>query len=96
MYTLRYSKNAIKELSKLDKGTQKIILNWIEKNLVNCENPREKGKGLTANRNGEWRYRVGDYRIICDIRDSEFIILTLSIGHRREIYKKPKSKGMSL
>ena len=87
MFTLRYSNRAAKQLSKLDKGTQKLILTWIANNLENCENPRIKGKGLTSNRSGEWRYRVGDYRIICDIRDSELIILALSIGHRKNIYE---------
>lgn len=86
MYTLRYSDRAIKQLTKLDIGVQRLILTWIASNLENCENPRIKGKGLTANRSGEWRYRVGDYRIICDIRDDELIILALSIGHRKNIY----------
>lgn len=86
MYTLKYSERAMKQLSKLDKGTQKLILTWVAKNLENCDNPRIKGKGLTGNRSGEWRYRVGNYRIICDIRDEELIILALSIGHRRNIY----------
>jgi addiction module toxin, relE/stbE family len=86
MYTLRYSDRAIKQLTKLDVGVQRLILTWIASNLENCENPRIKGKGLTANRSGEWRYRVGDYRIICDIRDDELIILALSIGHRKNIY----------
>lgn len=86
MYTLKYSDKVIKQLSKLDKGTQKLILNWIGNNLENCENPRIKGKGLKSNRSGEWRYRVGAYRIICDIRDNELIILALSIGHRKNIY----------
>ena len=86
MYTLKYSERAMKQLKKLDKGTQKLILTWVGKNLENCDNPRIKGKGLTANRSGEWRYRVSNYRIICDIRDKELIILALSIGHRRNIY----------
>ena len=86
MYTLRYSDRAIKQLTKLDVGVQRLILTWIASNLENCENPRIKGKGLTANRSGEWRYRVGDYRIICDIRDDELIILALSIGHMKNIY----------
>lgn len=86
MYSVGYSEKAVKELKKLDKAVQRLIISWINKNLENCEDPRVKGKGLTANRVGEWRYRVGDYRIICDIRDSELIILALSIGHRKNIY----------
>lgn len=75
-----------KEFRKLDKYTMKMIKAWIDKNLVNCENPRAHGKGLTANRNGQWRYRIGDYRLLCQIEDSKLVILALSIGHRREVY----------
>lgn len=85
-YTLRYSKQAIKELKKLDPYTKKIIKGWIEKNLLDCENPRAHGKSLTANRSGQWRYRIGDYRLICHIDDAELIILALNVGHRRTVY----------
>lgn len=85
-YTVQYTVGAIKNLKKLDKHTQALILGWIEKNLMNCENPRQHGKSLTANRSGQWRYRVGDYRLICEIEDDKIVILILSIGHRREIY----------
>ena len=63
-----------------------ITLGELRKNLENCENPRSHGKGLTANRSGEWRYRVGDYRILAQIDDNKIIILLLNIGHRRDIY----------
>jgi len=75
-----------KEFRKLDRYTMRMIKAWIEKNLVNSENPRAHGKALTANRSGQWRYRIGDYRLICEIRDNELVILALSIGHRREVY----------
>lgn len=87
-YKVEYTEQAIKELKKIDKHTQFFILAWIEKNLVDCENPRQHGKGLTANRRGEWRYRVGDYRIIAEIEDDKVIILVLTVGHRREVYCK--------
>ncbi len=77
-----------KEFKKLDKRTMKIIKSWINKNLLGCEDPRMWGKGLTANRSGQWRYRIGDYRLICLIEDEKLVILALSVGHRREIYKK--------
>ena len=54
--------------------------------LEQCDDPRAIGKGLTANRSGQWRYRIGDYRLICQIEDNELIILALTIGHRRDIY----------
>ena len=85
-YKVEYTEQAIKELRKIDKHTQFFILAWIEKNLVDCENPRQHGKGLTANRSGEWRYRVGDYRIIAEIEDDRVVILVLTVGHRREVY----------
>ncbi len=77
-----------KEFSKLDRYTQKIIKGWIQKNLMGTEDPRTKGKGLTSNRSGEWRYRIGDYRLICQIEDNELVILALSVGHRRDVYDK--------
>ena len=85
-YKVEYTEQAIKELRKIDKHTQFFILAWIEKNLVDCENPQQHGKGLTANRSGEWHYRVGDYRIIAEIEDDKVIILVLTVGHRREVY----------
>ena len=75
-----------KEFRKLDRYTMRMIKAWIEKNLSDSENPRAHGKARTANRSGQWRYRIGDYRLICEIRDNELIILALSIGHRREVY----------
>ena len=75
-----------KSFKKLEKQTQKIIKAWIEKNLVGCENPRIHGKGLTANKSGQWRYRVGDYRILAEIRDNELVLVLIEAGHRRRIY----------
>ncbi len=77
-----------KEFKKLDRYTQKILKSWMEKHLIGCEDPRATGKGLTANLAGLWRYRVGDYRLICEIEDEELVILTLTVGHRSEIYRK--------
>lgn len=85
-YRVEYMSKAIKNLRKLDKNTRNLIYAWIDKNLVNCEDPRIHGKGLVGDKSGQWRYRVGDYRIICEIEDEEIVILVLEIGHRREIY----------
>ena len=76
-----------KELKKMDRHVSSLILGWIRKNLEGCENPRFIGKALTGDKAGAWRYRVGDYRIICEIHDEDIIILVLSVGHRREIYR---------
>ncbi len=85
-YTVRFTERAKKDLKKLDKHTAALILGWIRKHLENCDNPRLHGKGLTANRSGEWRYRVGDYRILAKIEDNTVTILVLNVGHRRDIY----------
>ena len=82
-----------KEFKKLDKYTQQMIKSWIVKKLQNCEDLRDHGKGLTAhkmsqalpetlvkNESGQWRYRIGDYRLLCLIQDQELIILALAVG----------------
>lgn len=85
-YKVEYTPQVYKTLEKMDKFTKRIIVSWIEKNLVDCDNPRLHGKPLTANRIGQWRYRIGDYRIIAKIEDNKLIILVITIGHRREVY----------
>ena len=86
-YSIETTARFNKEFKKLDKYTQRMIKGWIEKNLVGEENPRRHGKGLTANRSGQWSYRIGDYRLLCHIDDGKLIILALSVGHRREVYE---------
>ncbi len=87
MFRVRLSDQARKELKKIDRHVSSLILGWIRKNLEGCDNPRSIGKALTGDKSGAWRYRVGDYRFICEIRDEDIIILVLSVGHRREIYR---------
>ena len=87
IYHVILTELAKKNLRKLDKYTASMILGWIRKNLEGCKNPRQHGKGLTANKTGEWRYRIGDYRVLAEINDGKIIILVLNIGHRRDIYK---------
>lgn len=72
-----------KSFKKLDPFVRKQIKSYL--NRVK-DNPRAKGKALVANRTGQWRYRVGAYRVIVNIQDSELIILALEVGHRRDIY----------
>lgn len=86
-YSVETTDRFDKEFKKLDRYTQRMIKAWIEKNLVGCENPRKQGKALTANRSGQWQYRIGDYRLICVIKDHELVILALSVGHQRNTYK---------
>lgn len=87
-YRIETSNRFDKDFKKLDKYTQRMIKSWIFKNLQNCEDPRVHGKGLTADRSGQWRYRIGDYRLICTIDDDKLIILALTVGHRRDVYDR--------
>ncbi|MDR2883621.1 MAG: type II toxin-antitoxin system RelE/ParE family toxin [Deferribacteraceae bacterium] len=86
-WILEYSDKARKQLRKLDPTQQKIILSWMNKNISGSKNPRIHGKGLTSNHSGEWRYRIGDYRVLCDIQDDKLIVLAFHIEHRNKVYK---------
>lgn len=85
-FEVEFTEQAIKELKKMDKHDAALITGWIRKNLQGCSNPRQQGKALTANHSGEWRYRVGNYRLLAEIQDEKVIILILTIGHRSKIY----------
>lgn len=87
-YSVETTSKFDKEFRKIDRYTQKLIKSWICKYLINCENPRIHGKMLKANRSGQWRYRIGDYRLLCLIEDEKLIITALHIGHRREVYRQ--------
>ena len=82
-----FSKEALRQLKKLDKQTALLIPGWVRKNLEGTDDPRAHGKPLTSNRAGQWRYRVGDYRLLAKIMDREIVILVLAIGHRSTIYQ---------
>ena len=86
IYEISTTEKFDKALKKLDRQTQRIIKAWIEKNLINCENPRIHGKALTSNRSGQWRYRVGDYRILAEIHDNKLVLILVDVGNRRDIY----------
>lgn len=86
-YVLEYTEGALRDLKKLDNSVARIIFAWLKKNIDGCSDPRVHGKGLTANRSGQWRYRVGDYRVICKIEDEKVIVLVLTVGHRSTVYR---------
>lgn len=88
MWRLVFSKKADKQLAKMDPGVRRIVVAWLLKNVDGCDNPRQHGKGLTGNLSGAWRYRIGDFRILCEIRDEELVVLALEVGHRRDVYKR--------
>lgn len=87
-WQLEFSKKADKQLSKLDPGIRKVIVSWLIKNLDGCEDPRLHGKSLKGNLSNMWRYRIGDFRVLCDLDAGNLVILAIEIGHRCEVYKR--------
>jgi mRNA interferase RelE/StbE len=84
--TVEYSDEAKKQLKKLDKYVAGEIKSYMD-GIKKLKDPRTRGRELTSNLSGLWRYRVGDYRLICEIKDEKMMILVLVIGHRKEIYR---------
>ena len=85
-YELRFTDNSFKEFNKLDNNVKYMIKKRIEKHLLNVEDPSASGKPLKGDLSNFWRYRIGDYRLLCLINDKEFIILAVKNGDIREVY----------
>ena len=83
--TVLYSESAKKQLKKLDNSVKRKILDYMD-DVEKLADPRARGKSLVGNLSGFWRYRVGDYRVLCKIQDEKLIVLVVDIGHRKEIY----------
>lgn len=86
-YSVSFSKSAIIALEKMDQSAQRFILSWINKNLEGTDDPYQHGKRLKGSLSTFWRYRVGDYRLLCVIDNGKLIILVVTIGHRRDVYE---------
>jgi mRNA interferase RelE/StbE len=86
-WTIEYSHTAKEQLRKLDRQAAKRILDYMEERLAFRDNPRDLGKVLSGPLGALWCYRVGDYRLICDIQDNATRILVLRIGKRTEVYR---------
>jgi mRNA interferase RelE/StbE len=88
-WKVELSPEADRQLDKLDRQIARRILKFLYERVAQLENPRSVGDALHGSELGEfWRYRVGDYRLICSIEDKRVLILVLRIGHRREIYER--------
>ena len=82
------SPTALKQLAKLDKSVSRRVLNFLRQRVEKLDNPRQIGERLQGTLSEFWRYRVGDYRLICSLEDDRFVVLVLRIGHRREVYRR--------
>ena len=86
-WKIAITSDAEKQIKKLDRTAQAAILRFLRDRLQSAENPRHWGKPLQGERGGLWRYRVGDYRLICDIQDEKITVLVLRVGHRKDVYR---------
>ena len=87
-YGVELSAEVARELVKLDRQQAKRILKFLYERVAKLDDPRSIGKALHGSRLGEfWKYRIGDYRLICKIEDDRLIVLVLRVGHRKEIYR---------
>lgn len=87
-WSVEISAFAQRQLRKLDKPAAARILDWLDDRIEGGKNPRHFGEPLSGKLAGLWRYRIGDFRVICEIQDNRLVVLALSIGHRREIYRR--------
>ena len=86
-WKVEITRGAEKQIKKLDRTAQTVILRFLRERLQPAENPRQWGKPLHGEMGGLWRYRVGDYRLICDIQDEKITVLVLRVGHRKDVYR---------
>ena len=85
-WKIKFTPKASKQLSKLNKDIQQRILDYFKKRLLKREDPRELGKQLAGSLSELWRYRIGDYRVICEIQNNELLILIVRVGDRKKVY----------
>jgi mRNA interferase RelE/StbE len=86
-WTIEYAETAKKQLRKLDQAAARRILDFMDERVAASDDPRQIGKALKGDLGDLWRYRVGDFRIFCDIQDKVLTVLVLQIGNRCEVYR---------
>ena len=86
-WTVEWDDRARKELRKLDSSVQRKILGYLRTRIEGSKNPRVFGQSLSGDKQGLWRYRIENYRLICKLEDDKFIVFVVGVGHRREVYE---------
>lgn len=87
-WAIDYTESARRQLRKLDQQTARRIVDFMDERIAGQESPRSTGKALTGPMLGTyWRYRVGDYRVICDMQDHALRVLVIEVGNRRDVYR---------
>ena len=86
-WTIEYAETARKQLRKLAKPAARRIVEFMDNRVALSDDPRKLGRALKGSLGDLWRYRVGDFRVLCDIQDRKLTVLVLQIGNRREVYR---------
>lgn len=86
-WKVSFEDRARKELRRLHPGQQERITAFLRERIATAEHPRHLGEPLAGTLSGLWRYRVGDYRLLCRIEDARLVVLVVAVGHRREVYR---------
>ena len=87
VWTIEIARTAEKQIKKLKRDAQTSIVRFLRERLKPAGNPRQWGKPLHGDERGLWRYRIGDYRLVCDIQDEKITVLVLRVGHRKDVYR---------
>jgi mRNA interferase RelE/StbE len=86
-WTVSFEPRALKELKKLDRSGQQRIVRFLRERVAGDHNPRDFGKPLVGDKAGLWRYRIGEYRVVCRIEDDRLIVVVVRVAHRKEVYR---------
>jgi len=86
IWRVKFSETALRQLKKLGKPPQRDILKYLKKRIETDEDPQRHGEPLRRSLSGLWKYRVGDYRLICEVQQEKIVVLVLAVGHRRKVY----------
>ncbi|PLY00116.1 MAG: type II toxin-antitoxin system mRNA interferase toxin, RelE/StbE family [Desulfuromonas sp.] len=89
-WKVEFSNVAERQIHKLDRHVQQRIIDWLSDRIEGCKDPRHFGEPLKGGKAGFWRYRIGNYRILCELQDDRLVVLALNVGHRREIYSRKR------
>lgn len=84
-WTIEITRTAEKQITKLHREAQQAIVGFLRERLAATDNPRRWGRPLQGEKRGLWRYRVGEYRLICDIQDERITVIVLQVGHRKDV-----------
>jgi mRNA interferase RelE/StbE len=87
VWTIRYSDRALRELRGLDSVGARRILDFMDKRVARLCDPRQIGQRLHGKLGTYWRFRIGDYRAICEVKDELVTVIVIAVGHRREVYR---------